>query len=103
MRLLFIASRWDPFEKCDMIFNGGVASRLPKTSPAQWGGMDNGWGLSLTQLALGEFDKSIKDFPSIRRFPGGASTDMIPNLQNPANPVLAMHPNAPMSGAPAGD
>ncbi|MFO1460755.1 MAG: hypothetical protein U1G08_15290 [Verrucomicrobiota bacterium] len=52
--------------------------------------MDNGWALSLTQGALGEFDKSIVDFPSIRRFPGGASTDMIPNLQDPENPVPNM-------------
>ena len=29
-------------------------------------------------------------FPSITRFPGGASTDMIPNLQDPTNPVPAL-------------
>jgi hypothetical protein len=37
-----------------------------------------------------EFDKSIVDFPNIKRFPGGASNDMNPNLQNPANPVPLM-------------
>ena len=25
--------------------------------------------------------------PNIKRFPGGASNDMIPNLQNPENPL----------------
>jgi hypothetical protein len=29
---------------------------------------------------------SIK-YPNIERFPGGASNDMIPNLQNPKNPL----------------
>jgi arylsulfatase len=37
-----------------------------------------------------EFDKSIVDFPSIKRIPGGASNDQIPNLQNPANPAPLM-------------
>jgi hypothetical protein len=37
-----------------------------------------------------EFDKSIVDFPNIKRFPGGASSDMNPNLQNPANPLPLM-------------
>jgi arylsulfatase len=44
--------------------------------------MDNGWALSLIQPVLMEFNKSIVDFPSIKRFPGGASNDQIPNLQN---------------------
>ena len=37
-----------------------------------------------------EFDKSIVDFPNIKRIPGGASNDQIPNLQNPGNPVPAL-------------
>ena len=80
----------DPFEKVDMVFNGGMGSRLPKTSPGQWSGQDNGWVLSHTQMALAEFDKSIVDFPNIKRFPGGASNDMIPNLQNPNSPLPEM-------------
>jgi arylsulfatase len=76
----------DPFEKYDMIFNGAMAARFPKNSPGQYAGMDNGWALSLLQPVLLEFDKSIVDFPSIRRIPGGASNDQIPNLQNPDNP-----------------
>ena len=35
----------DPFEKCDMVFNGAMPSRLPRTSPGQYAGMDNGWAL----------------------------------------------------------
>ena len=38
---------------------------------------------------------SIVKYPSIERFPGGASDDMRPNLQNPSNPVPAMDPNNP--------
>jgi arylsulfatase A-like enzyme len=76
----------DPFEKYDMTFNGAMAARFPKNSPGQYAGMDNGWALSLLQPVLVEFDKSIVDFPSIRRVPGGASNDQIPNLQNPDNP-----------------
>jgi len=80
----------DPFEKYDMVFNGAMASRFPKNSPGQYAGMDNGWVLSLIQPVLVEFDKSIVDFPSIRRIPGGASNDVIPNLQNPDNPCPNM-------------
>jgi arylsulfatase len=34
-----------------------------------------------------EFNKSIVDFPSIKRVPGGASTDWRPDLQRPDNPL----------------
>ena len=37
-----------------------------------------------------EFDKSIVDFPNNKRFPGGASNDMNPDLQHPNNPVPLM-------------
>lgn len=80
----------DPFEKYDMIFNGAMSTRSTTTSPGRYSGMDNGWVLSLTQQVMLEFDKSIVDFPSIQRFPGGASNDMIPNLQTPNNPVPLM-------------
>ena len=30
---------------------------------------------------------SIVKYPNKKRFPGGASNDMIPNLQNPENPL----------------
>ena len=42
-----------------------------------------------------EFDKSIVEFPNIKRFPGGASNDLMPNLQNPANPVPLLDPAHP--------
>jgi hypothetical protein len=45
---------------------------------------------SRTDLPILDFDKSIVDFPNIKRFPGGASNDMSPNLQDPANPVPLM-------------
>src|SRR5262245_49732113 len=34
----------DPFEKYDMVFNGAMSSRMPKSSPGQYAGEDNGWG-----------------------------------------------------------
>jgi hypothetical protein len=46
--------------------------------------------ISLLSPVILEFDKSVVDFPNIKRFPGGASNDMNPNLQDPANPVPLM-------------
>jgi hypothetical protein len=80
----------DPFEKYDMTFNGAVSTRLPTTSPGRYVGYDNGWAISLLTPVIMEFDKSIVDFPNIKRFPGGASNDMNPNLQNSANPLPYM-------------
>jgi hypothetical protein len=80
----------DPFEKYDMVFNGAVATRSTTTSPGRYAGMDNGCVLSLIRPVIMEFDQSIVDFPNIKRFPGGASNDQIPNLQNPDNPVPAL-------------
>ena len=85
----------DPFEKYDMTFNGAMSSRLPQSSPGKYAGEDNGWVLSLVYPALIEFDKSIVKYPSIKRFPGGASNDLMPNLQNPENPVPVLDPNNP--------
>jgi hypothetical protein len=80
----------DPYEKYDMTFNGAVSTRTTTTSPGRYAGYDNGWVVSLVYIPLQEFDKSIVDFPNIKRFPGGASNDMSPNLQDPANPVPLM-------------
>ena len=66
----------DPYEKYDMTFNGAVSTRIPTTSPGRYAGYDNGWAVSLMAVPIGEFDKSIVDFPNIKRFPGGASNDM---------------------------
>jgi hypothetical protein len=47
--------------------------------------MDNGWALSLIDIPLSEFNKPIVNHPNIERFAGGASNDMIANLQSPKN------------------
>jgi arylsulfatase len=77
----------DPFEKYDMTFNGAAASRMTTNSPGKYAGQDNGWVLALIYPALIEFDKSIIQYPSIKRYPGGASNDLRPDLQRPENPV----------------
>jgi arylsulfatase len=93
----------DPFEKYDMLFNGAVASRMPTTSPGRYAGEDNGWLAALTSQALLDFNQSIMKFPSIRRVPGGASNDLVPNLQNPEDPVPALDPaNLPRVGGMGG-
>jgi hypothetical protein len=46
--------------------------------------------LSLIAVPVMEFDKSIVDFPNIKRSPGGASNDENPNLQDPQNPLPLM-------------
>ena len=70
-----------------MTFNGAVASRLANPSPGNYAGHDNGWVLALIIPTVMEFNRSIVDYPSIKRVSGGASNDWRPNLQNPDNPV----------------
>lgn len=77
----------DPYEKYDMVFNGAAPSRVLTTSPGRYAGEDNGWVLALIYQPLQEFDESIMKYPSIKRFPGGASNDLIPDLQHPDNPL----------------
>lgn len=94
----------DPYEKYDMVFNGAAPARVLTTSPGRYAGEDNGWVLSLIYPALIEFDQSIMKYPSIKRFPGGASNDLIPNLQRPDNPVPLLDPkNMPKVVAGPGD
>jgi len=85
----------DPYEKYDMTFNGAVASRMPTTSPGRYSGQDNGWVLSLAYQVLIGFNQTIIKYPNMQRYPGGASNDLVPNLQNPSNPVPAMDPSNP--------
>ena len=59
----------DPFEKYDMTFNGAVAARLPRASAGKYAGQDNGWLLAPIVPTVMEFNKSIVDYPSIKRFP----------------------------------
>jgi arylsulfatase len=77
----------DPYEKYDMMFNGATSTRNTTSSPGRYAGMDNGWAISLVDIPVMEFNKSIVKYPNLERFPGGASTDYLPNLQNPKNPL----------------
>jgi arylsulfatase len=77
----------DPYEKYDMTFNGAAPYRVLSTSPGKYAGQDNGWALALLYPVLVDFDKSVIKYPNIKRFPGGASTDLKPDLQHPDNPV----------------
>jgi arylsulfatase len=70
-----------------MVFNGAAPTRVLSSSPGKWSGQDNGWVLSLIYPPILDFDKTIMKYPNIKRFPGGASTDLVPNLQHPENPV----------------
>jgi len=93
----------DPFEKYDMVFNGAMASRMPKSSPGQYSGEDNGWALSLIYPVVLDFDQSIVKYPNIKRYSGGASTDIVPDLQHPENPVPLVDPKHPPKARPALD
>jgi arylsulfatase len=77
----------DPYEKYDMTFNGAAPARTLTTSPGRYSGQDNGWVLALIEPVIVEFDKTLLKFPNIRRFVGGASNDLKPDLQHPDNPV----------------
>ena len=83
----------DPYEKYDMTFNGAADTRVLSSSPGKYAGSDNAWALALFYQTLVEFDKSIVKYPSIRRAPGGASNDLVPNLKDPANPLPYADPN----------
>lgn len=73
----------DPYEKYDMVFNGAAPARVLTTSPGKYSGQDNGWALSLIYPVVIDFDKSIMKYLSITRYVGGASNDLVPNLQHP--------------------
>ncbi|HEY2132390.1 MAG TPA: hypothetical protein VGH36_05370 [Acetobacteraceae bacterium] len=85
----------DPYEKYDMTFNGAAPTRVLSTSPGKYAGEDNGWVLALIEKVMVDFDQSIIKFPSLQRFPGGASTDLIPNLQHPDNPLPILNGQTP--------
>jgi arylsulfatase len=80
----------DPFEKYDMTFSGAAPARVLTTSPGRYAGQDNGWVLSLIYPVVVDFDKTVMRYPSISRYVGGASTDLMPNLQHPVNPVTLL-------------
>jgi arylsulfatase A-like enzyme len=92
----------DPYEKYDMVMNGATPTRGVTTSPGRYSGEENSWAGALYAPVLVDFDKSIMKYPSIKRSPGGASNDLMPNLQNPANPVPALDPNKMPKAVPNG-
>ena len=71
----------------DMVFNGSrsrgertdIARKIRRRRQRLVGGALLG--------GLADFDKTIMQYPSIQRSPGGASNDLIPDLQHPKNPV----------------
>ncbi len=77
----------DPYEKYDMTFNGAAPYRVLSSSPGKYAGQDNGWVVALVGPVMIDFDKSIMKYPNIKRFPGGASNDLVPDLQHPDNPL----------------
>ena len=83
----------DPYEKYDMTFNGAASTRVLSSSPGKYAGSDNAWALALLYQPLVAFDKSIVKYPNIKRAPGGASNDLVPNLKDPANPVPYTNPD----------
>jgi hypothetical protein len=92
----------DPYEKYDMTFNGAAPTRVLSTSPGKYAGQDNGWVLSLIGPVLLDFDKSIMQYPNIKRFPGGASNDLKPDLQHPENPLPLLDPKNLPKAVPTG-
>ncbi len=90
----------DPYEKYDMIFNGAAPSRVMTTSPGKYSGQDNGWVMAVLGPVMIDFDKTVMKFPNVKRFVGGASTDLIPNLQHPENPVPLLKQQIEKQGEP---
>jgi hypothetical protein len=68
----------DPYEKYDQVLNGAAPTRVLSTSPGKYAGEDKGSALALPEPMILDFDKTIMQFPSIKRSPGGASTDLVP-------------------------
>ena len=77
----------DPYEKYDMTFNGAAPTRVLSTSTGKYSGQDNAWALSLLEPVILDFDKTIIKYPSIKRFPGGASNDLVPKSSASRRPA----------------
>jgi hypothetical protein len=83
----------DPFEKYEMIFNRAIATRMPPTSPGRWAGQDNAWVMSLIQPVIINFNKSIINYPSIRRIPRGHRP--VAESSASGKPCALLDPNKP--------
>ena len=57
------------------------------TSPGRYPGEGNGWVVAQISKVIVAFGKSVIQYPNMQRYVGGASTDLIGNLQRPDNPV----------------
>ena len=65
--------------------------------------MDNGWFIGLADEVLIDFNKTIIKYPSIKRIPGGASNDLVPNFEHANNSVPLMDLNKPAQVYRGGD
>ncbi|WP_336800591.1 arylsulfatase [Kaistia sp. MMO-174] len=92
----------DPYEKYDMTFNGAAPTRVLPSSPGRFAGQDNGWILALIEPVILDFDKSILKYPNIKRYVGGASNDLIPNLQRPDDPLPLLKGSNPQAKGSGG-
>ena len=78
---------------------------IPVTPPAVAATVGR-WGRSMIDRAAPAqphiCPKSIINYPNIKRFPGGDSNDLVPNLKNPKDPVPSLDVNKPPSAKGAG-
>jgi arylsulfatase len=49
------------------------------------------WVLSLIEPVIIDFDKTLVKHPNIKRSPGGASNDVVPNLRPRTRPLVEGH------------
>ena len=74
-------------------------TRTLTSSPGRYSGQDNGWALALLEPVIVEFDKTIMKFPNTKRL-SVRSNDLVPNLQNPDNPVPLLKEQIEQQGEP---
>ena len=89
--LPFTTSRWIRCEKYDMIFNGGCPLAPPGIRPENMPAKTK----RMVERAVLAGAHRIRSFgDEVSKYPvGGASNDLIPELQHPKNSVPALDPN----------
>ena len=91
----------DPYEKYDMTFNGAAPATVhARRRPGDTPGRTTAGCMALIEPVMIDFDKSVMKFPNIKRFVGGASTDLIPNLQHPEDPTPLLREEIEKRGEP---